>query len=619
MASSRNSTGSDSRDEATSFGFDAHDCNLSTVGDSTHKVNLLAPSVQTSYEPCHADDGHVQSLGLPHHKPYVAGPDILALGISIACCISAIFAVAYNNLAWHLGPTNQLILSGFLLSVMNLCLGKPTTFIFVLVEARFGRSKLQNYDNILRNEVMGPRLDFVWRTILASFMALPIGLSVAYKTFSGGSSVHIVNTTEVIGMPPEYGLFNVPNAFQGDIGRYFNASLPLLSASSLVNLPNGTQSEPPLSADYPHSYGANMLLLDDKSVALLDLPRDSRLTKLQNSLAIGESLQLEADVHGSVATQRKPRPSTDPDFHAACYDKEMEVATAPMNDGDAVFLLASLSTSDNSRVWFGFAPGGLQHCSDYGPYGNRYDIKRHACHGIWSITRAGIELSSGSCSDDELPKLEQYIFKSNTFWLGDTFVQTLMENVGKFSNFTGPRNASAWKNPSMTAAVAGIVWSKAVGLPGMRANDTTDTLNGQTGWGCCNITLGDNGLLYNVPDEIATVIRPTLQRSWLLYLVFATQPMLMALLIVGAALLHSVPISHGFGMISILAGMNRNSDQLQTFRGASLSGELREDVRLGFVPVHASGGDPNCFVECQIGRSSDQLPIGRIQRRIKYS
>lgn len=302
-----------------------------------------------------------------------------------------------------------------------------------LGEARFGRSKLQNYDNILRNEVMGPRLDLIWRTALASFMALPIGLSVAYKTFSGGSNIHVVNTAEVIGMPPEYGLFNVPKAFQGDIGRYFNASLPLLSASSLVDSPNGTQSEPPFSADYPHSYGANMLLLNDKSVALLDLPRDSRLTKLQNSLAIGESLQLEADVHGSVATQRQPRPSTDPDFHAACYDKKMEVATAPVNDGGAVFLLASLSTSDNSRVWFGFAPGGLQHCSDYGPYGNRYDIKRHACHGVWSITRAGIELSSGSCSDEELPKLEQYIFTSNTFWLGDTFVQTLMENVGKFS------------------------------------------------------------------------------------------------------------------------------------------------------------------------------------------
>ncbi|KAF2166178.1 hypothetical protein M409DRAFT_23367 [Zasmidium cellare ATCC 36951] len=619
MASSRPSTSSSVHDETTSFGFDSHDCNLSTVGDGTHRLKLLPPSLQSTSDAHHSGDPNLQPLGIPHRKPYLGIPDISALAISTVCCISAIFAVEHNNLAWHLGTTNQLIVSGFLLSVMNLCLGKCTTFIFVLVEARFGRSKLQNYDNILRNEVLGPRLDFVWRTTLACFMALPIGLSVAYKTFTGGSSSHLVNTTAIIGMPPEYGLFNVPNSFQGDIGRYFNASLPLLSASSLVDSGNGTQTEPPFSESYPHYYGANMLLLNDTSVALLDLPRDGRLTELQNSLKIGESLLLEADVHGSVATQREPRPSEDPDFHEACLDKKMAVATAPMNDGDAVFLLASLSTSDNSRVWFGFAPGGLPKCSDYGPYGNRYDIRRHACHGVWSITRAGIELSSGSCDSDELPKLNQYIFTSNTFWLGDTFVQTLMENVGKFSNFTGPRNESLWKNPSMTAAMAGIVWSKAVGLPGMRFNDTPATLNGQVGWGCCNITLGDNGLLYEIPNEIAIVIRPTLKRNWLLYLVFAVQPILMAALMAGSIILHSVPLGQGFGMISILAGMYRNRDQLEVFRGASLSGELREDVRIGFLPRHSSVKDQHCSIECQIGRSRDQLPVGKIRPGVKYS
>ena len=46
---------------------------------------------------------------------------------------------------------------------------------------------------------------------------------------------------------------------------------------------------------------------------------------------------------------------------------------------------------------------------------------------------------------------------------------------------------------------------------------------------------------------------------------------------------HSVPLDKGFGLISILSGVERGS--LDTLAGAALSGELQKAVRLVIRPV----------------------------------
>jgi hypothetical protein len=48
-------------------------------------------------------------------------------------------AVANKNFSWRLGVANyQLIVIGFLLSIMNLCLGTVTLVLFLLLEAKLG-------------------------------------------------------------------------------------------------------------------------------------------------------------------------------------------------------------------------------------------------------------------------------------------------------------------------------------------------------------------------------------------------------------------------------------------------------------------------------------------------
>lgn len=91
------------------------------------------------------------------------------------------------------------------------------------------------------------------------------------------------------------------------------------------------------------------------------------------------------------------------------------------------------------------------------------------------------------------------------------------------------------------------------------------------------------GLIYQVNDK-ALYIRPTLKKSPWLYCVLAIQPVLTLLALASAVALHSTPIDRGFGLVSILAGINHEG--LDALCGATLSGEVSEDVRMSMVPVH---------------------------------
>lgn len=596
---------------------ETHDSQIAILGTNNRKLETPAMSIEPSSDSDEDDctKAQPQRLGLPKRKTCIVGADAAALALSTTCCVLAIAIGANDSLAWCLGFTNQLILAGFLLSVINMCMGNCTNFLFVLLEARFGRSKLQNYDKLLRNQILGPGLDVAWRIVLSCTMALPIGLGVAYKTFQGGSSLLLVNTTDITGLPPEYGIFNLPNSFGGEAARYFNVSLPFLSAASLIHKKNGGDKEPTLPDRYPQYYGSHMMLLGPNSTAILDLPRDTRPAQLQDSLNIGEHLRLEAHVRGSVATQSEISPDHDPDFAEALADDNMLISYASMLEG-GVFLFAPVELGNNSRVWLGYAPGRRSR-KKLALYGKRYDIQRHSCRGVWRVTRAGVQLSSGSCERDPLPAVEQYIFVKNAFKLRPSFMQIIRESVNKFSDFGGVRNTSVWKNPSLTTAIGAAAWSKAVQSANLGFNRSVSVFGGRAGCGCCNLTLEDYGLLYEVPDEKAKVVRPALRRSRLLYLVFAVQPILMVITMAGALLLYSVPLDHGFGMISILAGVSQNRDQLDLFRGASLSGELRGGLRLSFLPVHGKGNEG--YVECRIVGSGSKARLEPLERGVEYS
>ena len=167
---------------------------------------------------------------------------------------------------------------------MNICLASVASHLFLLIEARFGRSIIQNYDGVLRGQVFALRLSFIWRSVLGLILILPIGLSVAYKSFTGGESVIHANIIKYTGNSSYYGMFAPPGlqSFVG-ISSVFNATLAFTAATGPLTLPNAHDKynilgngdgEPPLpmgAQPYDHS----VLLLNNESSAILDLPQQA--------------------------------------------------------------------------------------------------------------------------------------------------------------------------------------------------------------------------------------------------------------------------------------------------------------------------------------------------------
>ena len=133
------------------------------------------------------------AVGIPRTKRRLTLINLAAAIVSVACMAAGLASVAHEDLSWQLGGgAYQLIILGFLLSIMGLCLSTVVPTFFILIEAHQGSSFLQTYDAILRNAPMGPNIPVYWRLVLAGMIALPLGLSVAYKSFAGGESSRIV-------------------------------------------------------------------------------------------------------------------------------------------------------------------------------------------------------------------------------------------------------------------------------------------------------------------------------------------------------------------------------------------------------------------------------------------
>ena len=527
-------------------------------------------------------------LGKPIRKKKIHIRDILITLLSLLCLVIAIVTVANESISWRLGVgTRQLIVLGFLLSIMNLCLGSLAPTSFLLLEAKFGPSTIQNYDGILRNRPLSSRLSLTWRMTLGLMMALPLGLSAAYKNFFGGESIMMVDAMSYTGNESYYGMF-VPPGLQllGEktgISLFFNATLPFAVASSSIN-----GSDPPLPTR-PQAYGFNVLLLNDQSTAMLDIPQPSYITAVQSLLAGGESWNISAQVIATVATFNNSRAENETEFESYvelfCEDGEQSSGAythqSLMNDWSIV-LLDHASPGDQSLQYVGLPPDpGIDHtveCSDFSDYAQGYDINRQLCNGTWTITRGAIQLVEGSCTGVALPSDKQLVITNNTLFLGVWYMASLAELVGSFAT---TRNQSAWEGPYMATGMAAMLWSRITVLNGAANVGDPSVASGIFS----GITYEDAGLIYHVNDTVAYT-RPTLRKSSLLYAILILQPLLIFVILGLKMKFHSMPLDQGFGLVSILSGVERGS--LDHFAGAALSGELQKAVRLVMQPVQDS-------------------------------
>ncbi|GAW27074.1 hypothetical protein SAMD00023353_6800030 [Rosellinia necatrix] len=565
-------------------------------------------------------------IGKPAIKELFSKQGICALSISLISLAIGLAAVLDENLSWYLGVQNgQLIILGLLLSVMNLCLGTVTPTFFLVIEARFGPSTLQNYDGLLRNKITGSNFSNVWRFVSVMMMAIPIVLGIAYKSFSGGESQRLVDSTAYTGATPLYGMFAPPNIQSGreqtGIPIFANATSPFKLASSPTN-----GSEPPLPT-FPEAFGHNVLLLNSKSAALLDIPHPSYVSAIQNLLDVGESWELHASVLGTVSKLNDSR-----SINPIAYNSTLiQVCEDALNGSGAytwgnfltrntsLLLIYQPNPGDQSYHYLGFSNYPVtevsgsevtQICADFSHVAERYDLTRQQCEGIWSITRGGMELTGGSCDETVLPFPQQSPLTNVSLFVGFCYLPNLVDLLAPF---TASRANSPWTIPYVATGVGAMVWSRVMALYGAMSQGQSSDPTTMAPLVDTNFTFEEVGLVYRVDDR-AIYARPTLMKSPLLCAVLAITPLLVAVALGLTAVFHSTPLGNGFGMVSILSGMDHRS--LSYLAGASLSGDLAKDVRLVIHPYQDSkGGSIEYCLESPSKRSARN---GRLLKRVKY-
>ena len=565
-----------------------------------------------------------QQFGRPRCQPLFEPSYLIEVVISLLTLVACILVISPGRLpfSWRIGLKWQIVAIGLFLSVMNHCLmARLVPRTLAMLEARRGQSTLQNYNAILTQNYWGHKISFYWRLVAIFFIALPIGLSIGYKQFLGGvsSPIEIVDRR----FKHEFGL-SFPSLgdyapMNNSIYLMMNAAAQFMAASSNDSIPF-----PSSSYSFPAPYGFNLLLLSRESVAALDIPMQEQVQLSQQNMKRNETWTVNATVNAFVGIYNQSIEvlRNDDNFwnktlnnnqnagtlHSfSLFDKENEfsaLTTLPENGEGADYLLGpypvsggqgpditDVSSIDDER-FTSFRRGALM-----------FNIRRQECKGQWKIDRNTVKLISGDCgtSPKYVDSRALRDVQLRPYWL-DT-LPVLVHSIGAFAN---SRNQSNWRIPSFAVGAVTAFWARAAFMREYARQVFPD-------------------LVYRPQDEYIVSTVETLKPHQWLYVIVTVQPALTLAAFIICACFHKIPIGKGFGLISILAGVDRDGvdrDDVDLLRGAAFSGNLTDPVILNISSIDSSDG-ANDPVHGQIRYSISnglrrQAVMDRIQRGIKY-
>lgn len=607
--------------------------------EQADEIELQDASSSGIYFPSSNKLDHL-AVGIPVQKGTFSYLDIFSASTSLLCLIGAFVAVFNDWASWHLSrDNNQLIVLGFLLAIMSLCLKSTTTTLFLILEAKFGRSKLQNYDGIIRNSIFTDRLGYHWRFILALMFALPLGLSVAYKLFNGGQSSLQISVADFTGNISQYGMFAPPRVLAVGLGSgiavFANATLPFATRTNLTRTQPGYARDPgnvATSMFVNQAYGHNILLLDQNNSAALDMPHPKYVTKIQALLTDGEYWSLSADVLGTVASFDTTN-ETDPKSYNNSFMADCTFATDRSKTTLAYAYQVLLR--NNTAIWHITRPSpgnqSIQHfavtidredqnedpkllCKRLYPTAVQYNVHRRQCHGTWTIRRNSIELAAGSCNATNLEAKKQLVFTDSSPFLPAFFGPTLVELVGPLMRKPGEGRDPLWLRPYYATATATMLWARITSLCSV-TDENTNRDNCYTIHPASknNRTAAEVGLVYTT-NEVVNYVRPTAQKSPLLAVILAIQPLMLLVFVVVIAVLSSTPIHRSFGMTAVLAGIRK--EDLDRLSGASLSGRTSKDLWLTISPNEGdlSGGR----IDYRLTNEAEQVVRKKLKKGVIY-
>lgn len=576
------------------------------------------PTLVTDCTTSSPSDRKPVGIGKQDYKRTFPCTEFFVLLGSVACLCASI-AVVVPRVAWRLGFDNQIVLIGFFLAIMNLCLNKltPTTLALIEARSRWCSSILQNYDAILRNTLWTTDIGLWWqmpRIAMFGFLLLPLGLSVGYKRFTGGTSTISRSNT----FHGRYGLAAPPlgdyTTMKNSVYYTISANVPFLSASS---------DDSTLSPNITTAYGYNTLLLDSTSAALLDMPLPDYVVSIQQSLQGSDYWKVSAVVNATVARYNASietyRQKNDPFFNstlnASTSAGDAGFTTFCSFDAFALGWLPSIPTiTDGSYVLVGyyyweplFWDVYIFNASDpqfiaFQETALMFNIRRERCAGTWQINRTAVVLLEGSCSGiltNQGPVSSEIPF----------FLDALPVLNYALLPYAGHRNGSSWRMPAFATGVATSYWARWLYmLPNLELADP---------W--------DSELNYPATEEHIEATKATLDAKWGLYVIFAVQPTLALLMFLFILLSYGTPIGGGFGMVAIMSAIDKGS--LDLLSGAALSGELGRPVKLD-ISVENETPDPEkqppepgrirYTIIDPTSKDTRQKGTGRLQRKRDY-
>ncbi|KAM0192363.1 hypothetical protein ACHAPA_005918 [Fusarium lateritium] len=516
----------------------------------------------STYEPFQPDREQ-RGLGKAMKRPYFGWSEFAALLLSFVCSIVGLVVCFRSQIAADLRQKYQLIIVGLMLSLMDLCTSTIATVVFLQLETRWA-SLLQNYDVIVKKSVLGSlfngrRGNQRWTLLLSASMALPLVLSVGYKTFIGGRVTFEIDSSKgIYGLTGPLGLAS----FTSGYALMVNATLPLM-----FNVPSKIPS-------HPQPFGFNMLLLSNESitVAMLDGPSPEYVQTIRQGLRGLESYSVAANVNGLSWTKDKEldKHRNDDDWWTNLSDRKKKLNSIRLYKEKKWFTLY-WPESQMKRFFLLLRPQKTtcesgKDCKKIPPTGDEFRDQSVGfvsqwlrCHGEWSITLNSVDLAEGYCYTD----FEQTPHSSCITLHLDDAVSMLSDFVGRLDS----SNLTEQGQIQMTAAVSALFWSRLTAYCGI------DSLVNRLG-------PKDAAMFKYERDDTAFKTVGVLKQSPLLALVLLAQPIIGLVLFIVRIILRSSPISGGFGLISVLSGhISKEGDLL---RGAGLSGEVTERIELNF-------------------------------------
>ena len=532
-----------------------------------------------------------KGLGIPRFPGSYSWKEKLATMCCILALAVAVIVVFEPRVAVYFGQTRQFIWIGLCLTVMGWCAQLPLRRVFLISSTNSQASTLQSIDAILRSDPLTSRADWRIRIVLFIMLGLGPALSAAYKSLGGGESRYQHN-----GLVGQFGLTDPPRTHNIGFGlsQFINATLPWFQDPGFPN----------------RVYGFNMHVDTENRSAMLDAPLPDYILSLQASLAPRASKIVTATVP-AIVCELNPQLDRSYEEVQSLWQESAPNTTYPSHADTWVEVntlhIAMLMPVEQDNTNIIIANWNDSAGEVFGSHLRQYSLSRQNYTGSWHITQSSVQLIEAVPRDQHLN--DHCLLRSNWLALADLYTRMFAEFDWRYRTES---DANHYKESikSDSTLLASMLWSR---LAALAPNTDIALTNNPL---CAPDGLPDLRFETGVTiDTVAVTIRP----GWGIVIVLALYPVIFFASLVYRIISRSlVPIGEGFGLISLLASVEKSS--LALLAGASLSGKLRQPLFIGFR-VHGSDDITNVRGAGTITSSLGPSKLGTeiLDKRTKYS